>query len=80
MNQLNIIESEFPLYKNGTSNREIRHNFFSYIRTEIQAYLLGIIASDGSVNLERHTVTLHIKEDDMELFDLFKIISPDAYT
>ena len=80
MNQLKLIETKFPLYKNGTSNREIRHNFFSSIETEIQAYLLGIIASDGSINLERHTVTLHINEMDKELFDLFKIISPNAYT
>ena len=80
MNQLKLIETKFPLYKNGTSNREIRHNFFSSIETEIQAYLLGIIASDGSINLERHTVTLHINEIDKELFDLLKIISPNAYT
>ena len=80
MNQLKLIETKFPLYKNGTSNREIRHNFFSSIETEIQAYLLGIIASDGSINLERHTVTLHINKIDKELFDLLKIISPNAYT
>lgn len=80
MNQLKLIETRFPLYKNGTSNREIRHNFFSSIETEIQAYLLGIIASDGSINLERHTIILHINEVDKELFDLFKIISPNAYT
>jgi hypothetical protein len=62
MNQLEFIKKEFPLFKNGTSTREIRHNFFSLIKTELQAYLLGVIASDGGINLERHTITLHINE------------------
>lgn len=79
MNQLKFIETNYPLFKNGTSNREIRHNFFSEIKTELQAYLLGFIASDGSINNERHTLSIHINEQDNEIFDLFKIISPNAY-
>ena len=80
MNQIKFIEEKYPLFKNGTSNREIRHNFFSEIKTELQAYLLGFIFSDGSINDERHTLVIHINEKDKELFKLFKIISPDAYT
>lgn len=36
MNQIKFIEENYPLFKNGTSNREIRHNFFSKIETELQ--------------------------------------------
>lgn len=78
--QLEFIEKTYPLFKNKTSNREIRHNFFSEIKTELQAYLLGFIYSDGSINDKRHTLTIHINEQDKEIFNLFKIISPEAYT
>ena len=74
------LDTYCPLYTHHTSKREIRHDFFSIIETELQAYLLGIIASDGSINLERHTLVLHINNVDNELFNLFKIISPNAYT
>ena len=77
--QLEFIEKTYPLFKNGTSKREIRHNFFSEIKTELQAYLLGFIYSDGSINDERHTLTIHINEKDKEIFNLFKVISPEAY-
>ena len=80
MKYLEYINDKFPLYKNGTSNREIRHNFFSSIETELQAYLLGFIASDGSINLKRHTLCIHVNKKDEEIFELFKIISPNAYT
>lgn len=76
---LDIIVSNYPLFKNGTSKRDIRHNFFSKIQTEIQAYLLGFIMSDGSINKKRNTLTIHINDKDSEIFDLFKIISPEAY-
>lgn len=80
MKQIEYIENNYPLFKNGTSNREIRHNFFSEIKTELQSYLLGFIAADGSINDERHTLQIHINEKDQEIFTLFKIISPNAYT
>lgn len=70
-----------PLYKNGTSNRELRHEFFKNIETEIQAYLLGFIAADGSIDEERHTLSIHLSQSDKEICDLFiKYISPNAYT
>lgn len=79
MEQLKYIETNYPLFKNGTSNREIRHNFFSDIKTELQAYLLGFIYSDGSIDDERHTLVININEKDKEILEYFKIISPDAY-
>lgn len=78
--ELEYIKNNYPLFKNGTSKREIRHNFFSKIETELQAYLLGFIYSDGSINNERHTLSIHINKQDEDIFELFKIISPDAYT
>ena len=80
MDELNFIETNYPLFQNGTSKRLIRHNFFSKIETELQAYLLGFIYSDGCINIQRHTLSIHINDIDSELFELFKIISPNAYT
>lgn len=69
-----------PLFKNGTSKREIRHNFFSNINFEEQAYLLGFIFADGCVNEERHTLSININKQDQYIIDLLKDISPEAYT
>lgn len=77
--QLEIIEKECPLYKNGTSKRELRHDFFKVINTELQAYLLGFIMSDGSINKQRNTLAINIHSKDSEIFELFKIISPEAH-
>lgn len=74
----NLFDNLCPLYKHGTSKRKIRHEFFRNIKTELQAYLLGILASDGCLVERTHAVQLHINPIDSELFDLFKIISPDA--
>lgn len=35
--------------------------------------------SDGSINSKRNTLTIHINKKDSEIFELFKIISPNAY-
>ena len=55
LEQLKYIEETYPLYTNHTSNRRIRHDFFKDISTEIQAYLLGFYAADGSVDEKRKT-------------------------
>ena len=79
--QLEIIDINCPLYKNGTSKRELRHDFFKNIETEIQAYLLGFHAADGSINLERNTLRVKVTKTDSEIIDLFQnYISPEAYT
>jgi len=78
--QEQILE-KLPFYTKHSSKREIRHEFFDNIETEVQAYILGIYASDGSVNAERKTMTLGISQVDTQLIELFKkYISPNAYT
>lgn len=77
--ELKIIEENFPLFTNGKrSKRKIRHNIFSNICTNLQAYLLGFIASDGCVNELRHALILQISKNDEKILNLFKIISPNA--
>ena len=77
--QLNFIEENYPLYTNHISNRRIRHDFFKNISTELQAYLLGFFASDGSIDEKRKTMRIHLSKKDDELVYLFKdSISPDA--
>ncbi len=77
--QIKFIEDNYPLYTNHISNRRIRHNFFSNINTELQAYLLGFYAADGSIDEKRKTLRIHLQKRDSELVYLYKdIISPDA--
>lgn len=77
--QIKFIEDNYPLYTNHISNRRIRHDFFERIETELQAYLLGFYAADGSINEKRKTFRIHLSKKDSELVYLYKdIISPDA--
>ena len=79
--QLELINKECPAYAGKTTKRELRHEFFKNINTELQAYLLGFHAADGSINLERHTLRVKVTKTDSEIIDLFKeSISPNAYT
>ena len=79
--QIKFIEDNYPLTTNHTSNRRIRHTFFSKIQTELQAYLLGFYAADGSIDEKRKTLRIHLGTKDSELVYLYKdIISPDART
>lgn len=79
--QLKLIEDNYPLTTHHISNRRIRHSFFSKIETELQAYLLGFYASDGSIDEKRKTLRVHLSAKDKEIVYLFKdIISPDART
>ena len=79
--QIKLIEDKYPLYTHHISNRRIRHQFFSKIETELQAYLLGFYAADGSINEKRKTFRIHLQKQDSELVYLYKdIISPDAKT
>lgn len=55
--------------------------FFKYIETEIQSYLLGFHAADGSINLERNTLRIKVTKNDSEIIKLYQeFISPEAYT
>lgn len=79
--QLKFIEDNYPLFTNHVSNRRIRHTFFKSIETELQAYLLGFYAADGSMNEKRKTLRIHLQKQDSDLVYLYKdIISPDART
>lgn len=79
--QLKFIEDNYPLSTNHVSNRRIRHTFFISIETELQAYLLGFYAADGSMNEKRKTLRIHLQKQDSDLVYLYKdIISPDART
>lgn len=79
--QIKFIEDNYPLYTNHSSNRRIRHDFFKNIETELQAYLLGFYAADGSIDEKRKTLRIHLSTKDSELVYLYKdIISPDART
>ena len=79
--QIKYIEDNYPLYTNHISNRRIRHTFFENINTELQAYLLGFYAADGSIDEKRKTFRIHLQKGDSELVYLYKdIISPDART
>lgn len=79
--QLKFIEDNYPLYNNHISNRRIRHTFFDTIETELQAYLLGFYAADGSIDEKRKTLRVHLQSGDSEIVYLFKdSISPDART
>ena len=79
--QIKFIEDNYPLTTNHISNRRIRHNIFSRIETELQAYLLGFYAADGNINEKRKTFRIHIQKQDSEIVYLYKdVISPDART
>ena len=51
-------------------NFKINHNFFNEIDSEIKAYLLGVIAGDGSVGVKH--VELVANTTDIETLYLFK--------
>ena len=77
--QIKFIKDNYPLSTHHVSNRRIRHGFFKDIRTELQAYLLGFYAADGSINEKRKTFRIHLQKRDSEIVYLYKdIISPDA--
>ena len=79
--QIKYIEKEYNLESGMHSKRLIRQNFFSKIETELQAYLLGFFASDGSIDEKRKTFRIHLSRKDEELVLLYKnIISPDCRT
>ena len=78
--QIELLNNICPLGKGyHNSKREHRLKFFEDIQTEIQAYLLGFYVADGSLNEERHTIRIKIKNTDSEILDLYSnYICPDA--
>lgn len=77
--QLNYIKDNYPATTHHVSNRRIRHGFFKYIETEVQAYLLGFYTADGSIDEKRKTFRVELAIKDKEQVYMIKdIISPDA--
>ena len=70
----------YPLYTNHISKRETRHDFFKNIDTELHAYLLGLIMSDGSIDDKRATLSHTVNKKDKELLNYYRLICPKAYT
>ena len=66
--QIKFIEDTYP---NHFSKRAIRHDFFSEIKTELQAYLLGFYAADGSIDEKRKTLRIHLCAIDSDIVDMY---------
>ena len=77
--QMQFIKDNCPALTHHVSKRNIRHSFFKSIDTEIQAYLLGFHAADGSIDEKRKTFRVQLSEKDSEIIYLFRdFISEDA--
>lgn len=77
--QINFIKDNYPEYTNHISKRRIRHDIFKNIQTELQAYLLGFYAADGSIDEKRKTLRICLQAEDSEIIYLYKdTISTDA--
>lgn len=77
--QIKFIQDNYPAETHHISNRKIRHSIFSKIETELQAYLLGFYAADGSIDEKRKTLRIELQKRDSEIVYLFRdTISNDA--
>lgn len=64
---------------NKPSKRAVAHDFFKSVTTEIQAYLLGLIASDGCVSTLNYRLCHKASDIDAEeIIPMYKLISPNA--
>jgi Homeodomain-like domain len=50
----------------------VRHDYFSQIDSPTKAYLLGLLATDGTVNSASNAITLKISIKDIELVELLR--------
>lgn len=57
--QFEYIKNNYPATAGIHSKRLTRRRFFSKIETEIQAYLLGLYASDGNITEKRKRLEYH---------------------
>lgn len=72
-----LIENNIPIITHmRKSNLYLKDNYFETIDTEIKAYLLGILFTDGNVfkykNKEIYQVGLEVSIKDKELLDILK--------
>jgi hypothetical protein len=62
-------------------NAEINQRYFHNIATKEQAYLLGLLAADGSISSTpgRYNICLALKRSDAELIERFRdVVAPEA--
>lgn len=81
MIKLNVDEFKagFAYTYGRASKRAIAHDFFKFITTEAQAYLLGLIASDGSISTLNYSLCHKASDIDAEeIIPMYQLISPDA--
>jgi hypothetical protein len=50
----------------------VRHDYFNRIERPLQAYILGLLASDGNVFLPRFRVKFEVLEQDRELVEIVR--------
>lgn len=52
--------------------QSVRHSYFASIDSHLQAYILGLLASDGTVGSSRPRIKLSVHEKDVELVELVR--------
>jgi hypothetical protein len=66
------LKSEGVIIVNRQNERGVNHNLFKSIETEEQAYWLGFLFADGSVNKRNSVIELSLKAGDYEHLVKFK--------
>lgn len=77
--QIKILDVICPLRCGKTSIKRTRHEFFTNIKTESQAYILGFHTADGHVDYTKQMLRFQLQEPDKEIIYLLKdVVAPDA--
>lgn len=72
--QIEFIKDNYPATTHHISKRRVRHNFFSSIKTELQAYLLGFYTADGSIDEKRKTLRVELQKEILKQYIYLKIV------
>ena len=51
---------------------QVQHDYFHYIERPIQAYILGLLASDGNVSSDRPRIAFSVHQKDRELVEIVR--------
>lgn len=52
--------------------KQVKHDYFSSVESPLQAYILGLLASDGNVASKRRRISFSAKIDDCQLAELLR--------
>lgn len=64
---LNVVGYQRKIFRDTTRKRQIKYpNFFEKVDSELKAYILGLLASDGNI----HNNFVSIKSKDIELIEI----------